>query len=232
MGIFGAMTTAITGLRAQSFALERISDNIANSQTTAYKRSDTIFADFVPDSPAKQQALGVVNAFSRPTNIIQGDVSNESIGTYMAINGDGYFVVAEQTDTVDGLPVFGGGSLYTRRGDFEFDRNGYLVNSAGYFLKGLPVDPATGNPTGSAPAVVRVSNDFIPANATTRIDYRANLATYPFTASADPSVAGSELIIPGSYASDPTTAGTGSRQWQRCTDFHFANALRRFGDGL
>jgi flagellar hook protein FlgE len=34
MGIFGAMTTAISGLRAQSFALERISDNIANSQTT------------------------------------------------------------------------------------------------------------------------------------------------------------------------------------------------------
>ena len=35
MGIFGALTTAVTGMRAQSFALENISGNIANSQTTA-----------------------------------------------------------------------------------------------------------------------------------------------------------------------------------------------------
>ena len=38
MGIFGALTTAVTGMRAQSFALENISGNIANSQTTAFKR--------------------------------------------------------------------------------------------------------------------------------------------------------------------------------------------------
>jgi flagellar hook protein FlgE len=57
MGIFGALTTAVTGLRAQSYALERISDNIANSQTTGYKRSDAAFVDLVPDSPAGQQCL-------------------------------------------------------------------------------------------------------------------------------------------------------------------------------
>jgi hypothetical protein len=39
MGIFGALTTAVTGMRAQSFALENVSGNIANSQTTAFKRS-------------------------------------------------------------------------------------------------------------------------------------------------------------------------------------------------
>ena len=131
MGIFGAMTTAITGLRAQAFALERISDNIANSQTTGYKRSDTSFADFVPDSPSRQQALGVVNAFSRPTNTIQGDIENVDIDTFMAINGDGYFIIADQVDTIDGSPVFGNEELYTRRGDFELDRSGFLVNSAG-----------------------------------------------------------------------------------------------------
>ena len=118
MGIFGAMTTAITGLRAQSYALERISDNIANSQTTGYKRSDASFADFVADSPARQQALGVVNAFSRPTNTIQGDIANSEVPTHIAVNGDGYFIVGVQTDTSDGLPVFGSEDLYTRRGDF------------------------------------------------------------------------------------------------------------------
>lgn len=204
MGIFGAMTTAITGLRAQSFALERISDNIANSQTTGYKRSDASFADFVPDSPSSQQALGVVNAFSRPTNTIQGDIANSEVSTHIAVNGDGYFIIAEQNDTVDGLPVFSDGDLYTRRGDFEFDQNGYLVNAAGYYLQGLAIDPTTGNPSGSSPEVIRISNDFLPASMTTQIDYRANLASYPLTAEADPTVPGSELLNPAVYANDPT----------------------------
>ena len=38
MGIFGALNTAVNGMRAQAFALENISGNIANSQTTAFKR--------------------------------------------------------------------------------------------------------------------------------------------------------------------------------------------------
>ncbi len=209
MGIFGAMTTAITGLRAQSYALERISDNIANSQTTGYKRSDASFADFVADSPARQQALGVVNAFSRPTNTIQGDIANSEVPTHIAVNGDGYFIVGVQTDTSDGLPVFGSEDLYTRRGDFEFDQNGFLVNAAGYFLKGLPIDPVTGNPSGSSPEVIRISNDFLPASATTQMVYRANLAEYPLTANADPDIPGTELIDAFDYSVDPTVGGAG-----------------------
>ena len=41
MGIFDALTTAVAGLQAQSFALQNISGNIANSQTTGYKETDT-----------------------------------------------------------------------------------------------------------------------------------------------------------------------------------------------
>lgn len=209
MGIFGAMSTAITGLQAQAYSLERISDNIANSQTTGYKRSDTSFVDFVADSPANRQALGVVNAFSRPTNTLQGDIANVQIPTYMAINGDGYFIVTRPTATVDGQPVLGGGDLYTRRGDFEFNENGFLVNGSGYYLKGLPIDPVTGNPSGGIPEVINISNDFLPASATTAITYRANLASYPKTASADPAVPGSELIDPADYNdADPIVAGT------------------------
>ncbi|MFZ4533095.1 MAG: flagellar basal body protein, partial [Alsobacter sp.] len=48
MSIFGAMVTAVTGLRGQSYALENISDNIANSQTVGYKRVDTSFEDLIP----------------------------------------------------------------------------------------------------------------------------------------------------------------------------------------
>ena len=59
MGIFGALTTAVTGLRAQSFALENISGNIANSQTTAFKRVDTSFQDLIPDNPPSKQLSGL-----------------------------------------------------------------------------------------------------------------------------------------------------------------------------
>jgi len=57
MRIFGALTTAVTGMRAQSYALENISGNIANSQTTAFKRIDSTFVDLIPDNdPTKQFA--------------------------------------------------------------------------------------------------------------------------------------------------------------------------------
>ena len=56
MGIYGALSTAVTGLRAQSFALENVSGNIANSQTTGFKRIDTDFVDLIPDAPRKLQS--------------------------------------------------------------------------------------------------------------------------------------------------------------------------------
>src|SRR5947199_3198778 len=93
MGIFGALTTAVTGLRAQSYALENVSGNIANSQTTAFKRVDTSFEDLIPDGQPSKQLAGSVTASSRFTNTIQGDIQSSSIATFMAINGQGFFVV-------------------------------------------------------------------------------------------------------------------------------------------
>ena len=163
MGIFGALTTAVTGMRAQSFALENISGNIANSQTTAFKRVDTSFIDLVPDQPPAKQLAGNVTAQARSTNSVQGDIQTASIGTFMAINGDGFFVIQKPSSEVDNRPVFSGINLYTRRGDFQPDKNGYLVNGAGYFLMGIPVDPTTGNLVGSVPQVLKFQNDVLPA---------------------------------------------------------------------
>jgi len=74
MGVFSAMITAVSGLRAQSYAMENISGNIANSQTTGFKRLDTSFVDLIPDAPAGRELSGSVQAFSRSTNTIQGDL--------------------------------------------------------------------------------------------------------------------------------------------------------------
>lgn len=209
MGIFGAMLTAVTGLKAQSFALENISGNIANSRTTGYKRIDTSFVDLIPDTPTHREQSASVLANGRNTVLLQGDLTTTQIGTNMAINGDGMFVVQERTSFAGGAPVFGGLDLYTRRGDFELDKDGYLVNGAGYFLKGIGMDPVTGSLIGSKPDVVRISQDNLPAKRTSQIEYRANMPSYPQTNNADSSVPGSELISAASFSVNPLVGGAG-----------------------
>ena len=72
MGLFDALTTAVSGLNAQSFAMQNISGNIANSQTTAYKGIDTSFANMIPgDSVPTRQIAGGVIANSRATNNVR-----------------------------------------------------------------------------------------------------------------------------------------------------------------
>ena len=205
MGIYGAMSTAVTGLRAQSFALENISGNIANSQTTGFKRIDTDFMDLIPDAPQKRQTAGSVLAQSRSTNNLQGDVKSASTETFMAINGNGFFVVEPTIGQSDGSALFSGANYYTRRGDFEVNKNGYLVNGGGYYLKGLPIDPTTQNISGSVPQVLQISTAFLPAQQTTRIDYQLNLPQLPKTrAYEDSRTPGSELINPLDFSNFET----------------------------
>ncbi|MBV6657926.1 MAG: flagellar hook-basal body complex protein [Devosiaceae bacterium] len=204
MGISGALNTAVSGLQAQSFALEQISGNIANSETIGYKRAETSFNDLVTDTSSGQQTPGGVTATTRATNDVQGSVEISDVDTFIALSGDGYFVVASEIGDVDGEPTFSDTDVYTRRGDFELDSSGYFVNGAGYYLQGLPIDQSTGNAAGSAPEPVQVENDFLAARPTTQIDYQLNLSSYPLTATADPDVAGSELLDATDYANDPT----------------------------
>lgn len=207
MGIFTALTTAVGGLNSQAFALEQISGNIANSQTTGFKRTDVSFQDLVTESSANRQDAASVRVFSRPTNDIQGDIAGSSVPTYMAIAGDGYFIAGQRTDTIDNRAVFSDVDLYTRRGDFERDAEGYLRNGAGYYLKGIELvggNPATGNPS-----LVQVNNDPLPANPTTRVEYRANLPTFPLNENTDTAVPGSELLTAGAFVNNPLSTGLG-----------------------
>jgi flagellar hook protein FlgE len=153
MGSFDALGTAISGLQAQAFAFQNISGNIANSTTTAFKATNTHFEDFVnPDNGSGSQASGFTQALSRATNYSQGTIQTSTVPTYMAINGTGYFTV-ERPSSRDaaGQPKFDTSTTaYSRRGDFQMDANGYLVNGAGYYLMGSPIDPVTGGATSGA----------------------------------------------------------------------------------
>ncbi|MBD8064269.1 flagellar hook-basal body complex protein [Devosia sp. PTR5] len=208
MGIYGALSSAVTGLRAQSHALENISGNIANSQTTGYKRMETSFLDLIPDAPLKSQVPGAVLAQSRATNNLQGDIQTSANETYIALNANGFFVVEPKVGQSDGNSVFAGSNFYTRRGDFEIDKDGLLANGAGYYLKGLPIDPSTGNISGSVPEVIKLSNAFLPANATKIINYQANLPQLPKTAAYNTTVYNSELLEPADFKSGSVSAAT------------------------
>jgi flagellar hook protein FlgE len=213
MGIFDALNTSVAGLQAQSFALQNISGNIANAQTTGYKGIATNFVDLVPDATTPdRQVAGAVTAFARSTISSQGTVSASSVGTFMAINGDGFFSVQKALGTTDNKPVFSGVTDYTRRGDFQVNANGNLVNGAGYFLMGVAVDPRTGNPLGNVPQVLQFQNNFVPAQATSSIQYAANLPTTPTTAASTTATAGTLLaaggLNPSDFSQNPLPLGT------------------------
>jgi len=206
MGIFDALNTSVGGLQAQSFALQNISGNIANASTVGYKGIGTSFEDLIPDSATpEKQAAGGVTAYAQQTITTQGTVTSTQVSTNMAITGDGFFDVQKPTGITDNIPTFDGVTDYTRRGDFQLNANGNLVNGAGYYLMGVTVDPKTGNPTGSVPQVLQFQNNFIPAQATTEITYAANLPSTPSTSASTSATAGTLVAYGGLNPNNFTT---------------------------
>src|SRR3954452_1272278 len=130
----------------------------------------------------------------------------------MAISGAGFFNVQKPMGVVDNVPVFNGVTNYTRRGDFQLNANGNLVNGAGYYLMGVTVDAKTGNPQGNVATVLKFQNNFIPAQATSSIQYAANLPTQPNTVASSTAASGSLLaaggINPSDFAANPLIVGT------------------------
>ncbi|WP_298107493.1 flagellar hook-basal body complex protein [Bradyrhizobium sp.] len=214
MGIFDALNTSVGGLQAQSFALQNISGNIANASTVGYKGISTSFEDLIPDVlTVDKQVAGGVTAHAQQTITSQGTVSSSTVATNIAINGDGFFDVQKPTGTVDNTPTFNGVTNYTRAGDFQVNAQGYLVNSAGYYLMGVNVDPKTGNPLGNVPTVLQFNNNFVPAQSTTAIQYAANLPTVPVTVASPNATPGTITAAGGLNQADfginnPVVAGT------------------------
>jgi flagellar hook protein FlgE len=173
MGIFGALQTAVAGLRSQSYAMENISGNVANSQTVGYKRMDTSFVDLVIDRPREQAIAGSVRAQSNQAISLQGDILPTGKNTNIAINGSGFISVSQISGFRDGQPVFSENNLFTRRGDFQLDKDGYLVNGAGMYLRGDSIN-LEGLIT-STNGILRITDTTVPASATEQVEYSAVL---------------------------------------------------------
>ena len=149
MSIIGAMFSGVSGLAAQSQALGMISDNISNVNTVGYKDTVAAFETLVT-------AAGLVNTYSPggvrtlPLQNVsqQGLLQSSTNLTDIAVVGEGFFVVNEAA-----VPALGNEYLFTRAGAFRANEDGDLVNTAGYFLQGWPLDTA-----GNLPANTTVLN--------------------------------------------------------------------------
>ncbi len=136
MSLFGSLYTAVSGLSAQSQSTAIISNNIANVNTTGFKRSEAAFAALVTvESASARYSPGAVTVNRLQQVDQQGQIAQTGSTLDVAIAGDGFFTVrSENTLDVEGDFKF------TRNGQFNEDENGILQNSAGQFLYGWPVD--------------------------------------------------------------------------------------------
>ena len=179
MSLFGAMNTAISGLNAQSLAFGNISDNVANSQTIGFKRIDTSFVDFLTSSSATSNSPGSVQARPDYRNSVQGTIAQSDNPLAVGIVGQGFFAVSRAETVGTGSVSFAPQRFFSRAGDFQMDRNGYLVNSAGDYLNGWSVDSATNAVDRAAVNPIRVTQTVYNPQQTSEVSISANLPATP-----------------------------------------------------
>jgi flagellar hook protein FlgE len=135
MSLYGMMRTGVSGMNAQAARLGTVADNIANANTTGYKRSSTEFSSLILPNGGGNYNSGGVNTTIRYAISQEGALQFTTSSTDLAINGDGFFVVQDSSNI----------SFLTRAGSFVPDSEGNLVSAAGFTLMGY--DYADGLPT-------------------------------------------------------------------------------------
>lgn len=132
--MFGSLSTAVSGLDYFQNQLEVIGNDVANSNTTAFKSGRVEAVDnfnkyFSPgNTTASSVQIGSgVSTSAVTTNFQTGAITATGVATDMAINGSGYFMVKDPTTNA---------TYATRDGSFKLDSQNYLVNSAGYRVQG------------------------------------------------------------------------------------------------
>ncbi len=135
MSLSSSLYTGTSGLGNTSKALQVTSNNIANTNTLAFKKGSTTFADTLYQTVGTQAGAAQVGLGMSVGNVSQsfsaGSLETTGNATDLAIGGDGFFVVSQAGSNE---------TYYTRAGNFSFDETGALVNSEGYILQGWNVD--------------------------------------------------------------------------------------------
>ncbi|MGC8854212.1 MAG: flagellar hook protein FlgE [Halothiobacillaceae bacterium] len=198
-----SFNTSLTGLNSASKDLSVTSNNIANANSTGFKKSRSEFGDIYAVSAfgASKTATGQGTATQIVRQIFgQGTLNFTDNTLDLAISGQGFFAFQPNLTSTE--------IVYTRAGALGVNKDGFVVNSSGQYLKVLPVDPQTGAVQSTSLATSIPLQ--LPAGAgqpvpTSNVNASFNLpataaapATTPFTYAETP--AGS-----GNYKADPTS---------------------------
>ncbi len=156
----------LSGLNAASKSLDTIGNNIANANTVGFKSAQTLFADVYANSlsgaGASQIGIGVKVA-QIAQQFTQGNITSSSNPLDIAINGGGFFRLSDN-----------GTINYSRNGQFQLDKDGYIVNSNGSRLTGYMANAAGVLSTGG-PTEISINTSDLPPIQTTNINAVLNL---------------------------------------------------------
>lgn len=169
MGLGSALSTAITGLNSNSNGLDVIGNNLANSNTTAFKASRNEFATNFFNTVAIGMAPGTPPAGTNPRQFGQGSnirsigvdfrpgaPNQTGIATDLFIAGSGFFVVDA------GNAAGGVNPQFTRDGSFRLDAQNFLVTGNGFRVLGFGL--------GANPNEFQVQNDNRDINSLTNLE--------------------------------------------------------------
>src|SRR5690348_1465591 len=155
-----ALFNSLSGLFAFSKSLDTVSNNIANMNTPGFRGSDSYFENVMDGFGTRVEGTGL--------DTTEGQIEQTGVATDLAINGEGLFVLKDPET---------GSIYYTRAGQFVFDSNGYLVDSAtSYHVEGID---ANGDLTDIN--INRLKT--LPAQATTTVNVTGNISPQDSTTS-------------------------------------------------
>ena len=206
MSINSALLAGVSGLVSNASALASISDNISNVNTTGYKRNQVDFSTMVTSQAVKgEYSAGGVQGVTHTYVSQQGLIQSAASSTDLAISGDGFFVV---TTKGAGLTAADPRS-FTRAGSFQPDASGFLVNNAGLYLQGWPVQ-ANGtfniNPSDvNSLSSINVKNLGAAVQQTGNVSLSANLNQTAAVSAAEATYNGTTVASMADYASNPAT---------------------------
>lgn len=170
MGLSSAMNSGISGLQSFSNSMSVIGNNLANTNTTGFKASRTLFSDLIPNNVSGSggtSQIGRGASLSTVDNIFsQGSIESTNAITDLAIEGSGFFIVRYPDSQTE---------HYTRAGAFHLNGQGQLVNPEGHIVQGFQRLEAGGGVADYASDIQINTRSFVEAEATSEVHLTTNL---------------------------------------------------------
>jgi flagellar hook protein FlgE len=198
----------LSGLDADSTALNTIANNLSNMNTTGFKSQTTTFSDLFyqeigsSGSGDQIQAGSGVQVATNSTDFSNGTISSANSTSDVAINGSGFFVLDNN-----------GNQLYTRNGGFQVSSTGTLESAGGLAVMGYPATNGVVNTSGAVSDITIPTGTVMAPSATTTFSVTQNLDSSDAVGTTANSPVTVYDSLGQSYSATVTYTKTGTNQW-------------------